>query len=555
MCSYNRINGVYASENRKLLTGILRERWGFDGFVVTDWGAVKDRVQGLRAGLDLEMPGPGQQDAKITVAVRNGTLDKAALDTAVYNMLTFIAGYQKNRKSGGRINYEKDRSLSEEFARECAVLLKNDRSLLPLQKTAKTAFIGEFAKTPRYQGSGSSFINTPHVVSALEAAAGLNITYAQGYRSGEESLDQTLLDEAIMAAKTAEIAVMFVGLPDSIESEGFDRDTMILPENQNRLIEAVAAVQPNTVVVLHTGSPVELPWADRVPAILNMYLGGEGVGSAACALLFGDANPCGKLAETWPLKLADNPSYLNFPGEKDVTEYREGIYVGYRYYDKKEMAVRFPFGHGLSYTTFTYSDLVLNKSAMQDTEKLTVSCTVKNTGKVSGKEAVQVYVRDTQSTVGRPVRELKEFAKVCLASGEEKRLSFTLDKRAFAYYEPKIHDWYVESGIFAVEIGSSSRNIRLCGEVEVRGTVEIPVQFTKNSTVGDLAQTEQGRAIMASFMTAQEQSQPDAAAHNLGSGGDKLIQRMRQEMPLSYMVNLGYMTEEQLEQILSNFKG
>jgi beta-glucosidase len=339
MCSYNRINGVFAAENRELLTGILRTRWGYEGFVVTDWGGVKDRVKGVAAGLDLEMPGgtgPGTQDKRIIAAVRDGSLDEALLDKAVANMIAFTGWHEQNRRPGVVFDREKDHAVAAQAAKECAVLLKNEGGILPLAKNVKAAFIGDFAKTPRYQGSGSSYVNASRVSNAFECAAALAVSYAQGCRANQPEPDAALEGEAVQAAKSADVAVIFAGLPDNFETEGVDRTTMFLPENQNRLIQAVAEVQPNTVVVLHGGSPFEMPWVDRVPAILNMHLAGEGAGEAAAALLSGDANPSGKLAETWPLKLADNPSYLNFPGEKGFVEYREGIYAGYRYYDKKK---------------------------------------------------------------------------------------------------------------------------------------------------------------------------------------------------------------------------
>jgi beta-glucosidase len=552
MSSYNAINGTAASEHRELLKVILREKWGFTGMVVSDWCSVNDRVNALRAGLDLEMPGPGTQDAKIVDAVKNGSLDMTVLDRAVRTVLKFSADYENDRQSAPGIDLVKDHALAAEFSKECAVLLKNSGAVLPLEKTARVAFIGECARSPWYQGSGSSHINVQHPISALEAAAGLNIVYAQGYRAGEESPDPALADKALAAAKSAAAAVIFAGLPDGFETEGADRPGMSMPDNQNRLIAAVAAVQPNTIVVLHGGAPVEIPWAAKVPAILNMYLGGDGVGRAAVELLFGDANPSGKLSETYPLKVSDNPSYLNFPGEKGVVEYREGIYVGYRYYDKKEMEVRFPFGHGLSYTSFAYSDLMLDKKTMADTETLIVMCKVKNTGSRAGKESVQLYVRDKESSVGRPLRELKDFAKITLESGEEKQVIFKLNKRSFAYYEPAIHDWFVESGIFVIEIGASSRDIRLHSEVDVQGTSKIPVHFTEKSTVGDLASTKPGQVIIES---AQNHIRSNKDLMNLGAGTEQRLMRNMLERPLFSMLNTGSMTEAALNKLLASVNG
>jgi beta-glucosidase len=559
MCSYNQINGTFSAENKLLLTDILKDKWGYDGFVVTDWGAVKDRVKGLLAGLDLEMPGgAGVQDHKIVEAVKNGTLDEAILNNAVRNILTFVSNYQNNRRQEFHYDILMDHMRTPHFAKECAVLLKNEHKLLPISTNAKVAFIGKFAEEPRYQGAGSSFINVPHAISALEAASTRNITYVKGFEPSEDVHNQILVDEAVEAAKTVDIAVIFAGLTNAYESEGADRSTMKLPDNQNKLIEAVAAVQPNLVVVLHGGSPVEMPWINQVPALLNMYLGGDGVGAAAVALLYGDANPCGKLAESFPIKLSDNPSYLNFPGENGVVEYREGIYVGYRYYDKKEMEVLFPFGHGLSYTSFVYSTITLDKTAMLDTDTLSVSCNVKNIGDIAGKEIIQLYVRDLQSTVGRPIRELKDFVKLALAPGEEKTVTFVLNKRSFAYYEPKLHDWFVESGSYAIEIGASSRDIRLSAELVVEGTTEIPMVFTKESTIGNLMKIAKGRAMINTIMEQSKNKKSDQKDTNsvgdgvshLGEGSEKAAYAMMLEMPLCGLVSFGRITQDQLDQML-----
>ncbi len=554
MCAYNAINDTFCSENKMLLTDILREKWGYRGFVVTDWGAVKDRVKGIQAGLDLEMPGGGGvQDDKIVEAVKNGTLAEAELDKAVRNMLQFVADYLENRKPDTKIDREANTVLSGELAAKCAVLLKNEGGILPL-KDEKTAFIGEFAMRPRYQGAGSSHINVPHPVSALEAA-GNKVCYAQGYDIHREDNAEALLGEAVELAKTVDTAVIFAGLPDSYESEGGDRDTLAMPENQNKLIEAVAAVNPNAVVVLHGGSAMELPWLDKVKAVLYVALGGENVGTATVKLLYGEANPSGKLSETWPKRLEDNPSYLNFPGENGVVKYAEDIFIGYRYYDKKKIDVLFPFGYGLSYTQFAYSDLKFSKSEMLDTDTLTVTCKVKNVGSVAGAEAVQLYVRDEESSVRRPARELKGFDKVFLNPGEEKEISFTLDKRGFAYYETKIHDWFVESGKFFVEIGASSRDIRLSAEVSVTGTVDLPFHYTRQSTVGDLMKSSQGRAFFTQMMAARREKTEAVAEENnktMGEGSDKIIKSMMTEIPLGALVTYGAMTNQQLDGLIAS---
>ena len=555
MCAYNAINGTFCAENKELLTDILRKKWGYRGFVVTDWGAVKDRVKGLLAGLDLEMPGgPGVQDQKIVDAVKSGALDEAVLDEAAGNVLRFVLESRERRAPETQIDRTAHAALSGALAEKCAVLLKNEDAVLPVGSGAKAAFIGEFAAKPRYQGAGSSHINVPHTLSALEAAEGRNVVYAQGYDLHTEEHASELLAQAVETARGADVAVVFAGLPDSFETEGCDRESLAMPANQNALIEAVAAANPNTVVVLHGGSAMELPWLDRVKAVLYVALGGESVGAAAVRLLYGEANPSGKLAETWPKKLADNPSYLNFPGEDGAVTYAEGIFIGYRYYDKKEMDVLFPFGYGLSYTRFEYSGLRLDRAEMADTDTLTVTCRVKNVGGVPGAEAVQLYVRDEESSVRRPIRELKGFDKVFLAPGEEKELRFALDKRAFAYYEPKLHDWFVESGRFSVEIGASSRDIRLSGEVNVTGTAELPIRYTRQSTVGDLMKSSRGRDFFTRMMAARrghaETAMEDNARH-MGEGSERMVQSMMQEMPLGALVTYGAMTFEQLDGLIA----
>lgn len=556
MCAYNAVNGTFCSENGKLLTDILREEWGFEGFVVTDWGATKDRIKGIQAGVDLEMPGSVEGKVQnIVRAVEDGILDEAVLDKAVRNNLKFVNDWLINQKEGVSFDREAAHQKSADIAKECAVLLKNE-DILPIDKTKKAAFIGEFAEKPRYQGAGSSHINVVHPVSALECIEGLQITYAKGYEAREEIVDEALMQEAVEAAQAAEIAVIFAGLPASFETEGCDRETMAMPENQNELIRAVSKVQKNVVVVLHGGSPMEMPWMDDVSGILCMYLGGDHVGRATVDLLFGDANPSGKLAETWPLKLEDNPSYLNFPGEDGVVNYQEGIFIGYRYYDKKKMDVQFPFGYGLSYTTFEYSDLKLDKGSITDEEILTVSCKVKNTGERFGKEAVQLYVSDKVSSVQRPVRELKGFRKIGLMPGEEKEITFQLDKRAFAYYEEKIHDWFIESGDFQIEIGASSRDIRLSADVQVNSSVQLPVHYSRQSIIGDLTKTVKGQAMLSRMMSGFEKftggESAEDVAGNLGEGSERMMQAMMMEMPLVAICTYGMMSEEELDGLITD---
>ncbi|MCD8161549.1 MAG: glycoside hydrolase family 3 C-terminal domain-containing protein [Clostridiales bacterium] len=571
MCAYNAVNDVFCAENQELLTDILRGDWGFDGMVVTDWGAVKDRVKGLEAGLDLEMPGSTEGKAEAIVeAVKSGTLEERVLDTAVRNNLIFVRDCLESRTtvsqnekeesdhpSGDGFDREKAHRKAGEFAKECAVLLKND-GMLPLQETQKVAFIGEFAEQPRFQGSGSSHIHVSCPVSPLDAIDGQNITYAKGY-----SLDDTghgadsLLADAVETARNADAAVIFAGLPDAYETEGCDRDNIDLPENQNRLISEVAKVQKNVTVVLFGGSCMALPWVSDVNGLLCMYLGGDQVGQAAVELLYGRANPSGHLAETWPLQVEDNPSWLNFPGEDGVVEYREGIYIGYRYYDKKKMDVLFPFGHGLSYTSFAYQDFKLSRESMSDTDTVTVSCIVKNMGTCAGKEAVQLYVGVPDSDVRRPVRELKGFEKIYLEPGEEKEVSFVLDGRAFAYYEPKIHDWFVESKTAMIEIGASSRDIRLSGSVTIQSAQEFPLHVTLSTTIGELMRIRKGREFVAKLMagmgmgTAAETT-TEGKEDAMGAGGEKMRRQMMFEMPLSALSAYGVMPLEALKGLVES---
>lgn len=501
MCSYNKINGTYAAQNHKYLTEVLRDEWGFEGYVMSDWGAVNNRVEDLKAGLDLEMPSSmGANDRLIVGAVQSGELEESVLDTAVERILNVVFHYEENRDRSAEFDRDKDHEMARKVAQETIVLLKNE-GVLPLAEKDEVVFIGKYAKTPRYQGGGSSHINSHKVTSAWDVAKDMgNVTYVQGFDDKEDKTDEKLLVEAVEAAKKAKAAVIFAGLPDAFESEGFDREHMAMPMCQNALIRQVAEVQPNTVVVLHNGSPVEMPWVGQVKGILEAYLGGQAVGGAVCDILFGKVNPSAKLPETFPLKLEDNPSYLSYIGEGDVVEYREGIFVGYRYYDKKKMDVLFPFGHGLSYTTFAYSNLRTDKEQMKDTDIMKVSVDVTNTGKMAGKEVVQLYVADRESTVIRPVKELRDFAKVELLPGETKTVTFTLDKRAFAYYSVRIHDWHVETGVFDIMIGKSSRDIVLTKEVSVESTVELPFVYTTDTIMGDVLKDPRAREIVKELL-------------------------------------------------------
>ncbi len=477
MNSYNRVNGTYAAENKWLLTDVLRKDWGFKGIVVTDWGAENERVPGLLAGQELEMPTSSGEGTRLIVeAVKNGTLDEGVLDNAVDKLIDMVKRAEAVR---GDYTYDSDahHKLAREIASQCMVLMKNEGNILPLKKNAKIALIGEMARTPRYQGAGSSLINPIKLDSAYSTfnEMGLDFTFSAGYELKAKKQKDALIEEAKQNAKNADVAVVFIGLTDEYETEGNDRKHINIPPVHNKLVEEVLSVNPNTVVVLSGGASVCMPWANKVPAILNMFLTGQAGGSAVCDVIFGDVNPSGKLSETYPLALEDNSSYNYFPGTPVSVEYREGVYVGYKYYDTANKEVAFPFGFGLSYTTFEYSDIKLSADSIKDTDTVTVSFKIKNTGSVDGAEVAQVYVNDVESTIYRPVKELRGFKKVFLKAGEEKEVEIALDKRAFAYYNVELGDWHVESGEFKILVGASSRDIKLEASVNVESTVEAVV--------------------------------------------------------------------------------
>ena len=482
MCSYNAINGELSSQNKWLLKDVLRDEWGYKGMVVSDWGAVFDRVKGIKADLSLEMPySGGHTDNDIVQAVKSGELTMEELDEAVSHVLEMVLNYTEHKQSG-HYDMDKDHEQSGLIAQESCVLLKNEKingsPALPLKANEdKVLFVGEFAENPRCNGGGSSKIKCYKMTGAVAAAreAGIEIDFVKDFS-----------DEAVTKAKDAAAVVVFAGLPENFESEGEDRKTLDMPALQNEYIGKLAEVNPRTIVVLHNGSPVAMPWVDKVAAILECYLGGENVGTAQVNLLFGKANPCGKLAETFPLRLEDTPCYMYYPGNGRKSIYAEGIFVGYRWYDARKMPVLFPFGFGLSYTTFEYSDLRVSSKAFKDTDGVEVSVTVKNTGSVEGKEIVQLYVSDKTGVEVRPEKELKGFEKVSLKAGEAKTVTFKLDKRSFAFWNTDIHEWYAPSGTYEIKVGASSRDIRLTTEVDVTSSIKKAFTITPQSTIGDM---------------------------------------------------------------------
>ena len=479
MCSYNRVNGTHASQHPWLLTTVLREEWGFDGVVVSDWGAVHDRVAAVAAGLDLEMPPQlGWSDVALVDAVRAGDLDESVLDVAVTRMLELVDKAMTNARPGTVVDRDAHHALARAAAREGAVLLKNDDAVLPLDLAAgqRLLVVGELARTPRYQGSGSSQVNPTRLdvpLDELRAALpdGVDVTFVPGYVLERDPGDSdrfahdasALVDAAAAAAEDADVVVMFLGLPDAEESEGFDRSHMHLPYWQLDLLNAVTRADAPVVVVLANGSAVlTSPWQDSVAAILECWLSGQAAGGAVADLLLGTANPSGRLAETIPVEIEHTPSFLHFPGDSGHVRYGEGLFVGYRGHDAVAGPVSFPFGHGLSYTTFEYgaAAAAVTGSHADGTLQVSVTCEVTNDGDVAGQEVVQLYVHDTEASVARPVWELKGFSKLALEPGETGTATFTLGARDLSFWSETVHDWVLEAGEFELAVGASSRDLR-----------------------------------------------------------------------------------------------
>ncbi|MED0982131.1 glycoside hydrolase family 3 C-terminal domain-containing protein [Bacillus paramycoides] len=558
MSAYNKINGEYASENNYLLHDILKDEWGFEGFVVSDWGAVNERVESLANGLELEMPSSfGIGEKKIVAAVNGGELSVEKLDQAVERLLNIIFKAYDNQLENAVYSKDAHHQLAREVASESMVMLQNEDSILPLKKEGTVAVIGGFAKQPRYQGGGSSHINPTKLESILEeietvSGEKTNILFAQGYDLASDDIDGNMINEAKKVAERADTAVLFVGLPDRYESEGFDRKHLQMPENHVQLIEAIAEVQSNIVVVLSNGAPIEMPWIGKVKGILEGYLGGQALGGAIADILFGDANPSGKLAETFPKVLSDNPSYLNFPGEGDKVEYKEGVFVGYRYYDTKNIEPLFPFGFGLSYTNFEYSNLSIDKKEIKDTETVSVRVNVKNTGSTAGKEIVQLYIKDVESTMSRPEKELKGFEKVELHPGEEKTVSFTLNKRSFAYYNVELKDWHVETGEFEILVGKSSKEIVLHDSLYVQSTTIIRKPVHRNTLLGDIFADPILAPLAKELMEKALKDSPFGSMAEGDSDTSEMMEAMLNYMPLRALVNFsaGAFTEEMLSEII-----
>ncbi len=545
MCSYNRLNGVYTSQNRWLLTSVLRDEWGFDGVVVSDWGAVVDRVAALRAGLDLAMPASnGRADAELVAAVRAGELDESVLDTGAARMIDLVRKASMGADASAGYDAAAHHALAREAAAASIVLLKND-GILPLGRSAPVAVIGELARTPRYQGAGSSLINPTKLESALDeiaALTGSRPAFAAGYSNDGSATAQQTAD-AVATASAAQTVLLFLGVPAEQESEGFDRDDIELPAAQVELLEAVLAANPRTVVVLSNGGVVRLSgFSERVPAIVEGWLLGQGGGGAIADVLYGVVSPSGRLAETIPVRLEDSPAYLDFPGEHGHVRYGEGLFVGYRWYDARAIDVSYPFGHGLSYTSFEYSDA----SASVDATGVTVRVGVTNTGSRDGAEVVQVYSEFPGSAVARAARQLSGFAKVMIAAGERREVEVRISRDELAYWDTRASRWMVESGACTLSIGASSRDIRSTVSVEIVGE-EVRAPLTAESSIAEvLAHPVAGPLVMQALATGPAAEMMD----------DPSAMRMMAAAPIGRMIAMaGTVDPAQLEQLLAAANG
>ena len=519
MCAYNRVNGIPAAEHHWLLTSVLRDEWGFRGLVVSDWGAVRDRVAALTAGLDLEMPPDLERSpAAVAAAVETGQLDQAVLDRAAGRVLD-LAGRAPHPPQGSSSDFDAHHDLAREAAAEGAVLLKNTASTLPLalEPGATVAVIGEFARTPRYQGAGSSRVNPTRVENFLAeftARAGdeVAVKFAPGFPITRDVTDDDAADLAVRVAAEADRVIVLLGLPDHAESEGFDRDHIELPRNQTTLLRRLRATGRPIIVVLSNGGVVDIAsWDHDADAILECWLGGQAGASAAAQVLLGESEPAGRLAETIPRRLADSPAFLNFPGEDGVVHYGEGIFVGYRYYDARSIEVAYPFGFGLSYTSFGYDDLTvdLSGSARAGDLEVRVGCRVTNTGTRRGREVVQLYVGQLAPAVARPPRELRAFAKIDLEPGAREVVRFRLGDRDFAHWSTARSGWFVPTGRYQLDLGSSSRDIHASTTIEVEGTGAARPQLNDTATLAEWLEDPRGRAALERAVGSSSDGRPN----------------------------------------------
>jgi beta-glucosidase len=551
MCAYNRINGVYCSDSRWLLTGVLRDAWGFGGLVMSDWGAVNDRAAGVAAGLDLEMPGPGASAGVLRAAVAGGRLAEADIDACAGRVVALALAGAAELDPDATCDAEAHHALARRAAAESTVLLAND-GILPLGAPAHIAVIGAFAARPRYQGAGSSEIVPTRLDTALDAirarVAAAEVHYVAAYDPVTGEALPGGEAEAAAAAAAADVALVFVGLPPVYESEGFDRTDLRLPSSHDCLVEAVCAANPRTVVVLSCGSPAGLPWAGKPAAVVLGYLGGQASGSAIADVLFGDVAPAGRLAETWPLALADVPASANFPGHPRQVQYREGLNVGYRHFTTAGVPARFCFGHGLAYTTFAFGTPGLSAARIAEVGSTVLTVPVTNTGTRAGAAVVQVYVRDVASTVPRPDRELRGFAKLGLEPGETREAHVTLGPRAFALWDVGSGEWRIEGGEFEVLVGSSAEEIVGRATVTVMSDFvpgapfsqpappepEALLPYRRTSTIGDLAQTRRGRLLRRALMAAVRRQLAGIAGDDPTRAA--MVERVIEEMPLRGLV-------------------
>jgi beta-glucosidase len=556
MNAYNKINGTYAANNEYLLNEVLRKQWGFKGMVITDWGAVDDRVQGIRARLHLQMPADGGiNDQKIVAAVNSGELAESELDEVVYSTLGVTLRLDASKGRYDSYDREEHHQLAYKVASEGIVLLKNDNGILPLGKNEKIAVIGNFAKIPRYQGSGSSLVNPTRIDNLID---NLKATFAPGYDlMGKTSPEQ--LEQAKQIARAADKVVVVIGLTFLEESEGFDRASYGIAPGHRQLLEAVIASNPNVIVVLQNGSPVAMPWIDQVGAVVEAYLGGQAGGRALADVLTGKVNPSGKLAETFPVSIEDNPTHIAWAGEEGKSYYSEGVFVGYRYYDKKNVEPLFPFGYGLSYTSFEFSDISVDRVAFSEKDTVNISVVVKNTGKIAGQEVVQLYVKDLVSSVMRPEKELKHFSKILLKPGEKKTVSFQLSNRDFAFYSARHKQWISETGDFTVMIGNSSQNLPEQHEISLLVLNPPKEVFTKYSLIKELKGHPVGDRIIADVVmnlvgerSREAQENPSEADRIAAMKRDILMKHLLADMPIKNVVQFskGQVSEADLDKML-----
>ncbi len=549
MCAYNRLNGEFCAEHRTLLTTILRDEWGHQGFMMSDWMAVNDRPAGIDAGLDLQMPG-GPSVPAVIAAVRDGVLEESRLDAVVEDVLGIVLLAEASVQSVTVLDKDAHHRLARRASAESIVLLKNETNLLPLDRKAmdSVAVIGGFAREPRFQGAGSSEVEPTRVDSVmdqLEQVAGTaSLVYAPGY-GPDGGEDAVRLAEARDLAASADVAIVVVGLPASMETEGRDRSHIDLPNSHNDLVHAVLEVQPNTAIVLINGSAVALPWLNDVPAVVEAWLGGQASGGAIVDVLTGIVNPSGKLSETFPVRLEDTPSYLDFPTAGDGTvRFTEGVFTGHRWYEARKIAPLIPFGYGLSYTTFAYEGLTVDAAAFGEGGNVEITVMVENTGDVFGKEVVQVYVGECASRVPRPNRELKTFAKVALQPGEDKTLQFSLGWRDFAFYDVVADTWVMDPGEYEISIGASSADIRLGARVTLESTHQVPVVIDRGTPFSQALDHPVARELLQPIL--------DGMAQRFGGGeASEMMMMFLADTPLRKLVIMGALTEVQLDDLVS----